>query len=281
MTKPLRVSWSSIRTHDECHQRSWLIRQGRRQKTTNIRNFFHGMVVDHIMRDLLDNPLIRVGDHRGLVTATMDELENVERDKGNMVRWRNAADRHEVREFCTELVTRLVPILDEHVLPYQYQHGQWFKVSMMIPNAVTRDMQEIVLTGEMDLIVDNGGPVIWDLKGTADDSYWRKVIGQLVFYDLAVLTATGNKSRFVGLIQPMCTERLMAFEVSDAARTAMRARIVSYAHDVWREERECTQETSKCGFCEVRHACDRYSNNRIDAFGDLAAGLRQAAGETP
>jgi hypothetical protein len=33
----------------------------------------------------------------------MDEMEDVERGKGNMVRWRDAADREKVRDFCVEL----------------------------------------------------------------------------------------------------------------------------------------------------------------------------------
>ncbi len=277
--KPLRVSWSSIRTHAECKQKSWLIREGKRAKVSNIRNFFAGMVVDKIMRELLDNPLMRTGDHRGLVTAVMDELEDAERGNGNIVRWRDAEDRNEIRKFCTTLVERLVPILDEHVLPYQYEHGKWFKVPVMIPNIVTRDMREILLTGEMDLIVDNGGPVVWDLKGTADNSYWRKVVGQLTFYDVAIFNATGRKTRFCGLIQPMCDEPLLAFEITDEARAAMNSRIVAYAHDVWREEKTCKESSSGCNWCDVRHACERYSTDRINAFGDLAAGLRAAAQE--
>ncbi len=279
MSKPLRVSWSSIRTHAECKQKSWLIREGKRQKVSNIRNFFAGLVVDRIMRELLDNPLIRSGDHRGLVTCVMDELEDTERGRGNMVRWRDAADREEIRKFCTTLVERLVPLLDEHVLPYQYEHGKWFKVPMKIPG-LDGQPRDILLTGEMDLIVDNGGPVVWDLKGTADDSYWRKVVGQLAFYDLAIFASSGLKTRYCGLIQPMCKEPVLVFEITEAARTAMNSRIVAYAHDVWRDEKTCKESSSGCNFCDVRHACERYSSDRIDSFGDMADAFRKAAQET-
>lgn len=236
------------------------------------------MVVDKIMRELLDNPLMRSGDHHGLVTCVMDEMESAERGKGNIVRWRDAADRDEIRKFCVTLVTRLVPILDEHVLPYKYEHGKWFKVPVMIPG-LDGEPRKILLTGEMDLIVDNDGPVVWDLKGTADDSYWRKVVGQLTFYDVAIWNASDRKTRFCGLIQPMCKEPLLAFEISDKARSAMSSRIVSYAHDVWAGEKACKDSSSGCNWCDVRHACERYSTDRIDAFGDLAAGLRAAAQE--
>lgn len=276
--KPLRVSWSAIRVHEECHQKSFLLRDGRRAQVSNIRNFFGGMCVDQIMRDLLDNPLTRSYDLRGLVTATMDEMENKERGKGNMVRWRDAADRNQIRDFCTELITRLIPILEEHVVPFPYEHGKWFKVPMSIPG-LDGQPAEIVLTGEMDLIVDNDGPVIWDLKGTADDNYYRKVVAQLVFYDLAVWASSGRKTRFVGLIQPMCTEQLLAWEVTDDARNQLLARIERYAHDVWRGEKACKEGTAGCQWCDVRHACSRFQQPALDAFGDLAAGLRQAAGE--
>lgn len=277
--KPLRVSWSAIRTHEECHQKSWLLREGKRAKVNNIRNFFPGTVVDRIMREWLDNPLHTAGQMVDLVKVVMDEQEEVERASGNVVKWRNAEDYNDVRKFCTELVTRLEPILREHVLPYEYEHGKWFKVPMMIPSRITRDMREIVLTGEMDLIVNNGGPVVWDLKGTADDSYWRKVVAQLTFYDIAVFASSGVKTRFTGLIQPMCKEPVLAFEVTDQARREMTARIIAYAHDVWAEEKSCKDSTSGCNWCDVRHACQRYSSNAIDAFGDLAQGLRAAARE--
>lgn len=276
--KALRVSWSSLRNYEECKERSYLHRQGKRAKVSNIRNFFAGMCVDSIMRDWLDNPLLRETDPAQLVRVAMDSMEDSERGKGNMVRWRDAADRQTVADFCTELVTRMNPILAQHVLPYPYEHGKWFKVPLDIfdQHGVLRP---ILLTGEMDLLVDNGGPVVWDLKGTADDQYWRKVVAQLTFYDLAVWISSQRKTRFVGLIQPMCTERIKAFEVTDDARRDLMIRIQRYAHDAWAGERGCTEDTSKCHWCDVKHACTRFQQPSMDVFGDLAAGLRNAAGE--
>lgn len=276
--KPLRISWSAIRAHGECHERSFLLRDGKRAKVSNIRNYFAGMVVDHIMRDWLANPLIRHGDIGQLVTNYMDEMENAERGKGNLVRYRDASDRQTVRDFCVELVRRLEPILETQVLPYQYQCGTWFKIPMNLE--YQGESRPILLTGEMDLLVDNNGSVVWDLKGTADDQYWRKVIGQLTFYDLAVWFSSGRKTRFVGLIQPMCTERTLAFEVTDAARADLMTRIQQYAFDVWSGERTCTDNTSACHWCEVKHSCSRFQPASLDSFGDLAAVLRTAAGET-
>lgn len=282
MTKPLRVSWSAIRTHEECHQKSWLLRSGKRAKVSNIRNFFHGIVVDKIMREWLDQPLHTTGAMERMVSDVMAQMEAEEKDNDNIVRWRNAADREELSTFCTELVRRLEPILREHVLPYTYEHGKWFKVPMVVPGPFDHDdVRQIVLTGEMDLIVNNSGPVVWDLKGTADDQYWRKVVAQLTFYDIAVWWSSGVKTNFVGLIQPMCKEPVLRFTVTDQDRNQMLSRIVAYAHDVWREEKSCKDGSSGCNFCDVRHACTRYSQTAVDVFGELADGLRTAAKETP
>ncbi len=276
--KPLRISWSKIRMHEECREKSYLTRQGKRAKVTNIRNFFHGTVVDRIMRLWLDNPLVRHGDIRALVEAEMANSETLERGVGNVVHWRDAEDKESVAQFCTELITRLAPILEQQVLPFSYEHGKWFKVPMSIRDAQGRP-REVLLTGEMDLLVDNHGPVVWDLKGTSDDQYWRKVIAQLTFYDLAIWVSTDTKTRFVGLMQPMCTERVLAFEVSDDARRNLMIRIQRYAQGVWAGERGCTDNAQTCHWCDVKHACSRFQQSGLDVFGDLAAGLRQAAEE--
>lgn len=256
--------------------RAALQRDGKRSKVSNVRHFFHGTVVDHVMRMWLDDPLLRHHDTVGLVTVAMDEMEGVEKDKGNFVRWRSASDRDEVRAFCAELITRLEPLLEEHVLPYPYEHGHWFKVPMKIQDQ-HGNPRDILLTGEMDLLVQQPqGAVVWDLKGTADDQYYRKVVAQLTFYDLAVYASTGKKTHFCGLIQPMCTERTLAWQITDIARRNLLGRVIRYAHDAWSNIRECTKDTATCYWCDVRHACPRYST---DAFGTLADGLRSAAGD--
>lgn len=276
--KPLRVSWSAIRASEECKEKAHLMRAGKRAKVTNIRNFWPGMVVDQFMREYLDTPELRIESVHDWITAIMDEHETVERDKGNMIKYRDAADRQSVREFCTELASRLTIHLEKHVLPYKHEHGKWFKIPMNLE--YQGEIRPILLTGEMDLLVDNGGPVVWDLKGTADDQYWRKVVAQLTFYDLAIWFSTGVKTRFVGLIQPMCKEQLLAFEVTDAARADLMTRIQRYAFDAWSGERACTDDTSKCHWCDVKHACTRFQQPQLDVFGELAAELRAAAGET-
>lgn len=282
MTKPLRVSWSAIRTFEECHQKSALLRDGKRSKVTNIRNFFPGTVVDVVMRVWLDTPTFERTSMADLVPAVMNRSQDDEKERGNIVRFRNADDRAEVEKFCVELVTRLEPILDKHVLPYEHAHGKWFKIPLSIPDQLGQP-RDILLTGEMDLLVENNGPIVWDLKGTADNQYWRKVIAQLTFYDLAVWISTGVKTRHVGLIQPMCDERVLAVEVTDADRSDLMLRIQRYAHGVWGNERTCTNDTGICHWCDVRHACSRFSLANLfgepapSPLGDLAEAFRKAA----
>lgn len=275
MTRPLRISWSSIRSSEECAQKAALQRDGKRSKITNSRNFFHGNVVDRIMREWLDNPLIRHTDTQAVVRAAMTEMEASEKDRGNVVRWRDADDRNKVQNFCIELIQRLEPILEQHVLPHPYEHGKWFKIPMNLQ--YRGGLREILLTGEMDLLVQHpSGPVVWDLKGTADDQYYRKVIAQLVFYDVAIWASTGVRTHGVGLIQPMCTEPTLSWQVTDDARRQLMTRIERYAHGAWADERTCTTNTAICHWCDVKHACDRFST---DSFGTLADAFRTAAGD--
>ena len=78
---------------------------------------------------------------------------------------------------------------------------------------------------------------MWDLKGTGDTSYWRKVaIGQLLFYEIAVRGMTGQWPRVSGLVQPMCPEPVLPFHFSEDDRRQMFATICSVAADIWRGE---------------------------------------------
>jgi hypothetical protein len=271
MTKPIRVSWSGLRVWEECAMRSALQRDGKRAKVSNIRNFWPGMVVDHVMRVWLAAPTL--SSMADLVEGVTAKAEAEEKAKGNLIRFRNPDDRADVQKFCVELCNRLEPILTKHVLPYEHTCGKWFKVPMIL------DGHDVLLTGEMDLLVQQPqGQVVWDLKGTADDQYYRKVVAQLTFYDLALWISTGKKTYFTGLIQPMCSERVMAWQITDEVRRNLMIRIQAYVRDIVAGRRECTDNKATCHWCDVKHACPRFSTT--DALGDLADGLRAAAGET-
>lgn len=270
--EPIRISWSMLRAHEECQQKSFLLRSGKRAKAQNIRNYFHGMVVDNAMRQFLDDPWRSRGDMIASVDRLMEKTEDEARDKGDgIVRWKDAADKAEVREFCLELVTKLEPILEELVIPYTFTCGYRFS------SLVRFNQDTIKLNGEMDLLVANDGWRVWDLKGTRDDQYYRKVFGQLVFYDLAVSCLyDGAKTVEVGLIQPMCKEPVMRFRITDDDRRQMWARILRMAADIKFERNRCKESTDGCQWCEVKHACPRFTDLVGPATSSLATALRAA-----
>jgi hypothetical protein len=268
---PARVSWSMLRAHETCHQKSYLIRSGRRSKAQNLRVFFGGMVVDRAMMRWLSD----LDRQPGQMLASIDEMievvaaDAVENGDG-VVHWKGADDRRHVRDFCRELVTRLEPILDTLVTPYEFEPAKRFKVPVTVPY-LDGTPTTIILSGEMDLLVRNDGWVVWDLKGTKDDDYYKKVLGQLIFYDLATMCLHRAKTRKVGLIQPMCREPVREWAVTDDARNTMWSRVLRYVEDIWRNEHTVKKSTKDCTWCEVKHACERYQPD------SLAAGLHLAA----
>lgn len=279
--KPLRLSWSQLRVHEECTQKSHLMRSGKKAKATNLRNYFHGMVVDKAMRDWLMTPTRTTGEMIERVTDLVTEVEDEARDTGDgIVRWKDARDKTDLTVFCIELVTRLEPILRRIVLPYRFEPATRFAAPIVIPG-LDDTPTEITLIGETDLIVyHDDGLQVWDLKGTKDDSYWRKTLGQLYFYDLAMLAVKGQRTERVGLIQPMCEQPVMEFQVTDDDRASILARVVRMAHDIWAEQHQCKTSTSGCNWCEVRHACPRFQITDDLGGDDIASALRAAAGGT-
>jgi hypothetical protein len=274
MTRPLTISWSALRIHEECRQKALLMREGKRNPVKDLRNYYPGMVVDRVMQEWLRDP--RPGAMRTMVDDAITAGAVQARETGDgVVRWRNPDDRDHVHTFCLDLVTRLEPILTEHILPHTFHAPYRFKVPVVIPDPAGAPAT-VHLIGEMDLLVQDHGWVVWDLKGTADDQYWRRVLGQLVFYDLAVFGIYGQRSRYAGFIQPMCPQPVIGLTVTDDMRRQLWSRICTMAHHIWTGDTACKQGTSGCVRCEVRHACPRYAPE-ADTLG---LNLRRAAQET-
>lgn len=270
--EPIKISWSALRTHAECRQKSHLLRSGKRARLQNLRGYYHGMVVDKAMVDWLADPHRAPGEMAARIDDLIDSVAEEARATGDgIVRWRGSDDRQYLRDFCVELVVKLEPLLRQHVLPYPHQIRKRFTVPVSMPY-LDGSKATVLLTGEMDLLVEDQGWVVWDLKGTQDNSYWRKVLGQLVFYDLAVLCLYHTPTRLTGLIQPMCRQPLMRFPINQQLRTVMWTRIQAMANDIWRANHACKTDTSGCSWCEVKHACARFGETST-----LAASLRAAA----
>jgi hypothetical protein len=242
-----------------CGQRGWLMSQRRSSPIKDSRNFFHGTVSDRIMRNWLDDP--QPGQMPKMVDEYMESSEKEGLSKGDgQVKWRHKNDKEDVRNFCVELTTRLEPILYDLVVPFDYEPAKRFKIPMTLPG-LDGEPTDILMTGEFDLLVRDHEQKfhVWDLKATADNNYWKKTLGQLVFYDLAVSAMMGESPIQSGLIQPMCDERVVDFAFTDDDRRAMLARIMAMMRAVWTEYHPPKASVTGCNWCPVRHACERYS----------------------
>jgi hypothetical protein len=256
----LRLSWSRLRLHDECPAKGDLMRR-HKSPVADARNYFHGNVVDLLMRRWLaqDNP--EPGWMAAQLDAVFEESLTIAKDSGDgIVRWKNLNDKDETREFCRELVKRLEPILVKYALPFTWEPAVRFSVPIDVPY-LDGTKREIYLVGEMDLMVrDNQARIgVWDLKGTRDNQYYKKVLGQLSFYALAVRAMTGQFPAFTGLIQPMCDQQVLPVAVDADAVRQMAARIVKTAHDIWAGRLAPKADNAGCSYCPVQHACSKFA----------------------
>jgi hypothetical protein len=261
---PLRLSWSRLRLHSECPAKGSLVAAHRKSPVTDYRNFFPGTVADRCMRGWLRQEHPARGWMAAQVDTVMAAEEEASQGSGDgVVRWRHLADKAEVRELCVEAVRQLEGDLWSLLRMGEPPAGQWgwdpaprFEVPVTIPHPAGR-RERIFLTGEIDLLaLTLGGAIqVWDLKTTRDDQYWRKTMGQLVFYEIAVWCMKGQWPERSGLLQPLCAETMPSWEFTMDHRTQMLHRIVSTAGDIWAGRLDPKPSPSMCPRCEVRHAC--------------------------
>jgi hypothetical protein len=255
----LRLSWSHLRSHDECPAKYPLMRKAR-SPYQDIRNFFHGNVVDLLMRRWLDQDNPEPGWMATQVDLLFEEAEQIAKDTGDgIVRWKGLNDKAETLQFCRDLVVRLEPILVKYALPFDYHPAVRFEVPVSVPY-FDGSMREIALIGEMDLKVRDGEGryAVWDLKATRDDQYYKKVLGQLAFYALAVRAEHGQLPVITGLIQPMCTQPVLPVTVDAAAVRQMASRITKTAHDIWAGRLAPKADDAGCSWCDVQRVCPKF-----------------------
>jgi hypothetical protein len=279
----IKVSWSKIKTHEECRQKALRVAEGRKSPGRDVRIFFPGNVVDMAMRRWLsmDNPpRFWMADH---IEEIMAEL--LDRKDDGIVRWLHTKDREEVTAFCRDAAFRLEELLRQFALPFDYQPALRFSTPMIVPGLEEGTTVKILLNGEMDLLVKEKdwplpditpdlNPVtiamadiarrprlhLWDLKVTVDADYWRKTVAQLVFYDIVCICMFGVPVVEAGLLQPMVDDRpYISFVPSDQDRTEMFTRIETVVHNILRMDHTPKADTAGCGWCDVRHACDKYA----------------------
>lgn len=259
LAKPLRLSWSRIRVHEECAAKGALLRE-HKSPVTDVRNFFHGNVVDQCQRLWLSQDPPEPGWMAAHVDEVMERAEVTARETGDgVVRWRTATDKAEVREFCRELVIRLEAILARYCLPFEWDPAVRFEVPITV-NYLDGTPRKIHLVGEIDLLVRDiqRRLAIWDLKATANNSYWRKTIAQLTFYAIALRAQTGQWPVMMGLFQPMCDERVLPVTLTPEAIRETWARIERTAQDIWAGRLAPKADNDGCQWCPVHSACPKY-----------------------
>lgn len=255
-----KISWSRLRNHDECPAKGDLLRRSK-SPYTDIRDFFPGNVVDLAMRRWLSQDRPEPGWMLAQVDAILDESEVIAREtKDGIVRWRGEGDKDKVRAFCRTLVTRLEPILETYALPFEWHPAVRFSEPVLVSDLQGRP-REIRIHGEMDLLVrdSEGRFAVWDLKATENNQYYRKVQGQIAFYALAVRAMHGVFPVMTGLIQPMCTQRVLSVPVDDQAVREMAGRIEKVARDIWAGNLAPKAGNEGCSFCPVVHACPKFA----------------------
>lgn len=258
----ISISWSGLRTHEDCKQKSYLARTKKLATLDNKRNFFPGTVTDRVVRNwLLNSPAQNRGIMPDMVTETVDRERKTMADKGEgVVHWRDDEDRASIEADCREAVTKIEPVLMKYVVPFEYQPDFAFKAPVQLLNPVTNQMETVTLRGYMDILVRTAPDKwwVWDVKHTKDNSYWRKTVGQLGFYDLAVELQFGTPTVQTGLMQPLCDQRVKPYKPSEQSRTELMARIYSMAKDIWRKDHTPKPVTSGCSWCPTKHACIQF-----------------------
>jgi PD-(D/E)XK nuclease superfamily len=264
--RAIKVSWSRLRDHMECHQKAALKEQRKKAASTDIRNFFPGTVVDICMRRWLDQDSPQVGEMTAMLDQVLVDAEREAQETGDgIVRWRHLGDRDEVRASCRELLERLEPILVELALDesLDYVPARRFRAPLVVPY-LDGSPQHIWIVGEMDLFTQTRAQPcqyrVWDLKNTRNKDYWRKVTGQLLFYDLATFCLHRSWTVECGLIQPLCPEPVLRFRFTEQHRRELWSAVARYATDVWRKDDAPKLTTEGCDWCEVKHACIRFAS---------------------
>lgn len=258
----IRLSWSQLRNAEECKQKRFLSVTGARREVRDQRLFLPGNVTDRVVRQWLkEDPANNPGVMPNMVNAAIDKIREDILAKGERITWKaDLEDRENVRKACVEAVTNIEPALMTHVVPFEYEADFRFDAQLKVP----RDdgTKEIIsLIGFMDILVrdDKGEISVLDVKHTRDSGYWRKTVGQLTFYDLAVQLLFGQKTASTGLLQPLCPKPTFSYEVTDALRGQMYQRIVRVANDVWNKDNTPRADNKVCGFCEVRNSCEKFA----------------------
>lgn len=252
--EPVPLSWSRLRVHDVCPAKGALLKDYK-SPLSDLATYIHGMIADQLMRRWLSFREPPPGWMAAHVDEVFEATVREARETGDgIVKWRGPVHKREVRDLVLELVIRLEDILAEYCLPFDWVPAYRFAVPLEVGGI------QILLKGEIDLLVfDSTGRIaVWDLKATKNNDYWRKTVGQLTFYAIAVAASDarllGAWPAVSGLIQPMCDQRVLPVTITRQAIREMGARIERAARDILAGRLD-PRLNDDCPRCEVRQAC--------------------------
>lgn len=255
-----------LKKHEECKQKSWLTRRGKATKFRNFKPFYVGTVVDSMCRRYLET-----GGDYDMVSSVPEMMEQTalnSRAKGNGVLNIQSVERAELEDKALRCVTLLKPLLDEHVMPHEYQAERRFQVPVIVPsNFDGVENRNVILRGGVDIVVryNDGMFSAFDLKSSPNKSYVRSIIGQGIFYDLVQACEFGQPYKQFAFMSPLIEEEpLVALNITNGDRQAMLARIVCMADDIATNQVEPKEGTSGCSWCEVKHACAKFDPTRLN-----------------
>ncbi len=252
-----KISWSSLQRFELCPQKNYLVMNGHSAPGKDVRNFLAGNILDSVQKAWLDSP---VGSMVDMVDEHM-EKSIASAEAKDTIKWRSKNDKSDIRNFCKSAAVSLQPILEARVLPYDYEPAKRFYQPVKIKNPNTNEVEEIILRGEFDLLVRDPADdrfVVWDLKTTKDNDYWKKTLGQLVFYDLVIISMFGQPPKKTGLIQPACDEQVKEFVFDNTHRAEMWGRITQMMQAEWKGDHSPKADNAGCSFCEVSHKCEKF-----------------------
>jgi len=135
---------------------------------------------------------------------------------------------------------------------------------------------EMLRQKAFDLVITDlrlpGADGLTVLKATKDNEYYRKVLGQLAFYAIAIKASKeGKLGRWpvrAGLLQPMCATPDLMVDIMAGGGQAIRemaTRIERVAGDIWAGRLD-PKPNDWCPRCEVKHACPLFA---VPASGQL------------
>lgn len=286
---PIRISWSALRTWSECRTK-YRIKYVERKTAhvTDHRNFLAGTVADRAMRAWLESPTQERGGMESLVEELFHAHTEGEEAEGK-IGWRGNPneDRAKIYDKVVRCVRRLEPILEEHVLPYEYHPELRFETWLNIPHPDGEGKMPIGLRGGIDLAVrkapeDEEAPrghyALHDLKTTEDASYVNKTLGQSTFYDIAFGSWIGDRRQpeeFTFML-PLLEDRdpVIPITITDDDRRDMLGRIIEMAHGIARAQwgSEVPEGGAPCWNCEAKPACPLHKPvSGVDEFGTRRA----------